>query len=448
MQSFMRLRTSRMLISGLCLAVACGETRREGDKASRDAETERDAATRRDAGSDAGCSPGEVTMKRCDTELCFGLNETSVATCGGHGSFGACKCVVPRDGCAALDCVSGYSCYAGKCLETNRCAERACEDGFECLGSVCSQVLAASEREPISMVLGDDALYVSQLDPLGRPSRIESIDLTSGAATELAVDTRPVGPIVVDDDRAYWVSGERVNPQRILAVPRRGGATTTLIDNVRPEGVIYRHEDALYLFDWDGSDANLRRVPTSGNAQPEVVLKHRAAVRAMAIHRDQVYWINEPHEVWRAHLDGSNVMGLATYNRRPEHLVAAEDGVLALWAQPAWLVGASIYRFDSDQEARLASYESMYAETIIPMAIAVKDSMIFWLFFVVEKSAADGSVDEGYAYLQRTDMQSGKTHYVWSTDRLDERAGMLVDDQFIYVNNPRGREILRIVNRW
>ena len=440
-----KLWTSRMLIGALCLEVtACGEARRERDELSRDAAMATDAAAPHDAARDAECSSGEVDMKRCDTELCFGLNETSVATCGDDGQFGPCTCVVPRDDCAALDCAAGYLCYAGKCLDTKRCAERACEDGFECLSSVCSQVLTASEREPVSMALGEGALYVSQLDPLGRPSRIERLDLSSGAVTELAVDTHPVGPIVIDDERAYWVSGEGVNPQRIVAVPQRGGATTTLIDNVRPEGVIHMHQGALYLFDWDGSDANLRRVSTRDNAQPELVLKHHAAVRAMVIHRDQVVWVNEPHEVWRARLDGSNPTRLETFNRWPEHLIAAEDGVLALWTQPAWLVGASLYRFDSNQEARLAAYESRHVASIIPMAIAAQDSMIFWLFYVVE----DQVTESGYAYLQRTDLESGKTHYVWSTDRLDERAGMVVDDQFIYINNPKGREILRIINRW
>ena len=144
-----------LLIASL---VACSETNsRQGCPRGSDCDG---IATEYKPDPELECSPGEVNMKLCDSQLCTELNATAGTRCTEDGHYAECSCIVSSDACAAADCAAGYQCFEGKCLETERCSERACEAGFACWdGSVCGQVIAAGQPAPVSLALTDDALY-------------------------------------------------------------------------------------------------------------------------------------------------------------------------------------------------------------------------------------------------------------------------------------------------
>lgn len=438
-------RIARLLLTATFIfgPLACGDAMSEPSR--DDAKRPRDTS---DIPS-AECSAGELNMKRCDLELCYGLNETSVARCGDDGQFGACECVTPGEGCYALDCAAGFWCYAGRCLETKRCRERVCEDGFECWdGSVCGEVFTTSDHTPVSLALGADALIVSQRGEDGTGSRIDRFDLSSGEETTLATDEQPSGALVADADRAYWVSEDGEDAQRISAVALGGGMPEVLLSGVRTDEALTVHDGALYVFGGGKDESHLLRIPGTGG-EPRSILQQPMAALAVAIHRDEVYWVNEAHEVWRAGLDGLSPTQLETDARRAHRVVAGERGVLALWTQAEpGLVGTSIYREGSAQVKYLGERDERYAAELVPMAIAVEGDTVYWLFRSLDSSAAMRGETGGYVVLHRTDVRTGETRYIWGTQRLDDRARIAVDARFIYVTNPSRREIVRLINRW
>jgi hypothetical protein len=399
------------------------------------------------------CTDGELNMKLCDYVRCTELNATAVTRCEG-GHFQPCECVVPRDGCAALDCVAGYRCYEGRCLETARCGEQACEEGWSCWSSVCGQVLASEEHWPVALALDGDALYVANrgtFDTTGtfnRDASILRIDLSTGDRVQLADDKNSISELVVSDGSAYWFR-ERLDTWQLMSLRLSGGVPSALTDLPFPAGTLRADENHLY---WFQGGPLYRGTTVMGGLKGEASEPWLITTLQSQPHTDfvplhgQIY-LADQQKLWRVNADGSELTQVAEPDqpgRWPRRLAADGAAIHWLWwdeEDEDKAAGTSMYT-EGETRVETLGIDAVGRSTNAAFAIAVSSDTIFWLI---------GSED-GYVVLNRTDKRSGETRYVWGTQRLTLESRMVVDDDAIYLTNPGTRrddgEVLRIINRW
>jgi hypothetical protein len=393
------------------------------------------------------CEPGTYSLARCDSLRCTELNAVGVARCEDDAQYGECQCAVPREGCAALDCATGYQCYAGRCLPTSRCGTQACEEGWTCWdGSVCGQVLASGESRPIALALQDDQVYFANggtFAPSGGfngDSGLKRVPLEGGPAVMLAGDVNPILHLALTPMDAYWVVQTNDDGHQLMHMELAGTAPSALLGGIHVSDSFVDSGANLFWID----DSRLMEVLMRPGATPNMLAEPASPPTSLVVFRFQLYWGDATRGLWRAELDGTNAMLVAEANaeiRTPARL--AQDGTALYWLwSDADSAGVSIYSWSRAQAVMLGRDASVGGRTPVAIATHAQNDHVYWLV----------QGDSGYVTLYGTHKQSGETRYLWGTQRLTRESAIAVSSEAIYVTNPGSGaadgEVLRVQQLW